>query len=35
MRSGSTGVETAEQMHAISCEVLPLAAPMMDQREEE
>jgi len=35
MRSGSTGVETAEQMHAISCEVLPLAAPMMDRREEE
>jgi len=31
MRSGSSGVETAEQMHAISREVLPLAAPVLDQ----
>ncbi len=30
-RSGSSGVETAEQMHAISREVLPLAAPVLDQ----
>jgi adenylate cyclase len=31
MRSGSTGVETAEQMHALSREVLPLAGPVLDQ----
>ena len=31
LRSGSSGVETAEQMHAISREVLPLAAPVLDQ----
>jgi adenylate cyclase len=31
MRSGTTGVETAEQMHAISREVLPLAGPVLDQ----
>ncbi len=31
MRSGSTGVETAEQMHALSREVLPLAGPILDQ----
>ncbi len=31
LRSGSTGVETAEQMHALSREVLPLAAPVLDQ----
>ncbi|HEY5189667.1 MAG TPA: MerR family transcriptional regulator, partial [Solirubrobacteraceae bacterium] len=31
MRSGSTGVETAEQMHAISRQVLPLAGPVLDQ----
>jgi adenylate cyclase len=31
MRSGSTGVETAEQMHAMSREVLPLAGPVLDQ----
>jgi adenylate cyclase len=31
MRSGSTGVETAEQMHALSREVLPLASPVLDQ----
>ncbi|MDQ6836675.1 MAG: MerR family transcriptional regulator [Actinomycetota bacterium] len=31
MRSGVTGVETAEQMHAISREVLPLAGPVLDQ----
>jgi adenylate cyclase len=31
MRSGSTGVETAEQMEAISRQVLPLAAPVLDQ----
>ena len=30
MRSGSSGVETAEQMHAISREVLPLAGPVLD-----
>jgi adenylate cyclase len=30
MRSGSTGVETAEQMHAISRQVLPLAGPVLD-----
>jgi adenylate cyclase len=31
MRAGVTGVETAEQMHAISREVLPLAGPVLDQ----
>lgn len=31
LRSGAGGVETAEQMHAISREVLPLAAPVLDQ----
>jgi len=31
MRSGSTGVETAEQMEAISRRVLPLAGPVLDQ----
>jgi adenylate cyclase len=31
MRSGVTGVETAEQMHALSREVLPLAGPVLDQ----
>jgi adenylate cyclase len=31
MRSGSTGVETAEQMHALSRDVLPLAGPVLDQ----
>ena len=31
LRSGASGVETAEQMHAISREVLPLAAPVLDQ----
>jgi len=31
MRSGATGVETAEQMLALSREVLPLASPVMDQ----
>jgi adenylate cyclase len=31
IRSGATGVETAEQMHALSREVLPLAAPVLDQ----
>jgi adenylate cyclase len=31
MRSGASGVETAEQMLAISREVLPLASPVMDQ----
>jgi adenylate cyclase len=31
MRSGATGVETAEQMHALSREVLPLAGPVLDQ----
>ncbi len=31
MRSGMTGMETAEQMRALSREVLPLAAPLMDQ----
>ena len=31
MRSGSTGVETAEQMEAISRQVLPLAGPVLDQ----
>ncbi len=31
MRAGLTGVETAEQMHAISREVLPLTGPLLDQ----
>jgi adenylate cyclase len=31
MRSGTTGVETAEQMQAISRQVLPLAGPVLDQ----
>jgi adenylate cyclase len=31
MRSGSTGVETAEQMNAMSRQVLPLASPVLDQ----
>jgi adenylate cyclase len=31
MRSGTTGVETAEQMLALSREVLPLTSPVMDQ----
>jgi adenylate cyclase len=31
MRSGTTGVETAEQMNAISRQVLPLAGPVLDQ----
>jgi adenylate cyclase len=31
MRSGLTGVETAEQMHAISRQVLPLADPVLNQ----
>jgi adenylate cyclase len=31
MRSGATGVEMAEQMLALSREVLPLASPVMDQ----
>jgi adenylate cyclase len=31
MRSGSTGVATAEQMLALSREVLPLAGPVLDQ----
>jgi adenylate cyclase len=31
MRSGVTGVETAEQMHAMSRQVLPLAGPILDQ----
>ena len=31
MRSGTTGVETAEQMHAMSRQVLPLAGPVLDQ----
>jgi adenylate cyclase len=31
LRSGSGGMETAEQMHAISREVLPLAGPVLDQ----
>ena len=31
LRSGSAGVETAEQMHAISRQVLPLAGPVLDQ----
>ncbi|MEA2211508.1 MAG: adenylate cyclase [Solirubrobacteraceae bacterium] len=30
MRSGAAGMETAEQMHAISREVLPLAGPVLD-----
>ena len=31
MQSGSTGIETAEQMHALSRDVLPLASPVLDQ----
>jgi adenylate cyclase len=31
MRSGSAGMETAEQMHSISREILPLAGPVLDQ----
>jgi adenylate cyclase len=31
LRSGVTGVETAEQMLALTREVLPLASPVMDQ----
>jgi adenylate cyclase len=31
LRSGTTGVETAEQMHAISREALPLVGPVLDQ----
>src|ERR1700727_999055 len=31
MRSGATGVETAEQMQAMSRHVLPLAGPVLDQ----
>jgi adenylate cyclase len=31
LRSGSTGVETAEQMRALSREVLPLVGPVLDQ----
>jgi adenylate cyclase len=31
MRSGATGVETAEEMLAITRELLPLASPVMDQ----
>ena len=30
LRSGTTGVETAEQMHAMSRQVLPLAGPVLD-----
>jgi adenylate cyclase len=31
MQSGTASVETAEQMHALSREVLPLASPVLDQ----
>jgi adenylate cyclase len=31
MRSGATGVETADEMLAITRELLPLASPVMDQ----
>jgi adenylate cyclase len=31
IRSGVPGLETAEQMHALSREVLPLASPILDQ----
>jgi adenylate cyclase len=31
MRSGATGIETAEEMHELAREVLPLASPVMDQ----
>ena len=31
MRSGTTGMETADQMHAMSRQVLPLAGPVLDQ----
>jgi adenylate cyclase len=30
MRSGATGIETAEQMYTLSRELLPLASPVMD-----
>src|ERR1700727_2845111 len=31
MRSGATGVETAEQMQSMSRQLLPLAGPILDQ----
>jgi len=31
LRAGANGVETAEQMHALSREVLPLVGPVLDQ----
>lgn len=31
IRSGTDGLETAEQMHALSREVLPLAGPLLDE----
>jgi adenylate cyclase len=31
LRAGSDGVQTAEQMHALSREVLPLVGPVLDQ----
>ncbi|MFL5824422.1 MAG: MerR family transcriptional regulator [Solirubrobacteraceae bacterium] len=31
MRSGASGIETAEEMHDLAREVLPLASPVMDQ----
>jgi adenylate cyclase len=31
LRAGSNGVQTAEQMHALSREVLPLVGPVLDQ----
>ena len=31
MRSGATGIEIADEMHALSRELLPLASPVMDQ----
>ena len=31
MRSGATGIETAEEMHELARELLPLASPVMDQ----
>jgi adenylate cyclase len=31
MRSGATGIETAEEMHDLARDVLPLASPVMDQ----
>jgi adenylate cyclase len=30
MRSGASGIETAEELHALTREVLPLASPVMD-----